>query len=121
MASDNFVRWDRQQPTRDEAQKVIEDFFGEALKECAWHADRFFVTLIGQSSHPLMRVVADEIKTKLEVQRPTEPDWQGRFLEVWLGDKSLDVLTRHQDTFTNVCARGLAAVFAQRWKGRLEE
>lgn len=125
MSADNFVWWkkgkDAKKPTRAEAELVIKDFFGAAmLKECRWGKDRFFVTLIGDWSQPLTHVVSKELRKRIEATAP-EPGWEGRHLEVWLGDDSLDVMTRMQDEFTHVCARGLAAVFARYWHGRLEK
>jgi hypothetical protein len=125
MPADNFVYWKKKngrKPTCEEVEQVVADFFGEVLKESHWSEDksRLFVTLVGQWSHPIMRVVDQEIRAKLEAQRPEDPGWQGRFLEVYTDDEHLDVMTRMQDEFTGVCARGLAAIFARTWDGRLD-
>lgn len=117
MASDRFVNWKPgKKPTRQEVQLVLEDFFVGAATEIRWDKDRFFVTLVGKHSNPLKRV-SDSPLVKME----PEPGWEGRHLEVWLGSKSLDVLTRQQDEFTNRVADGLAALFARYWEGELEE
>ena len=90
---------DAKKPTRAEAKLVIKDFFGAAmLKECRWGKDRFFVTLIGDWSQPLTHVVSKELRKRIEATAP-EPGWEGRHLEVWLGDDSLDVMTRMQDEY----------------------
>lgn len=120
MAADVFVRWKtKKRPTREEAEKVIQDFFGDVATEIKWEKDRFFVTLIGKWSHPLVRVA--ENAEFLKRMYPKEPGWEGRYMEVWLGDDSLDVMTRQQDEFTHACQDGLAAVFARYWEGEVEE
>jgi len=122
MASDVFVRWKTtKRPTRDEAEKVIQDFLGEVATEIEWKIDRFFVTLVGKWSHPLVRVVQPAMQDVLKNMYPKEDGWEGRYLEVWLGDDSLDVLTRRQDEFTHACQDGLAAVFARFWEGEVEK
>jgi hypothetical protein len=99
---------------------VIQDYFGEVATEIKWDRDRFFVTLIGKWSMPLKRVVDADIRRRFEAMAPEPPD-DGRYLEVWLGDESMDVLTRRQDDFTHACQDGLAAVFARRWEGEVSE
>lgn len=122
MSSDTFVYWKtKRRPTRKEAQKVIRDFFGPVAKTIRWRQDRFFVTLIGEWSHPLVRVAEGEMREIFKRSKPKDRGWEGRFLEVWLGKDCMDVMTRVQDEFTNVCQRGLAAVFARFWKGKLED
>jgi hypothetical protein len=122
MASDVFVRWKTtKRPTREEAEKVIQDFLGEVATEIEWKKDRFFVTLIGKWSHPLVRVVEPAMQDVIKNMYPKEEGWEGRYLEVWLGDDSLDVMTRRQDEFTHACQDGLAAVFARFWEGEIEK
>ena len=122
MPADMFVYWKKGHngPTRAEAKKVIEDYYGEVLVECKWSRSRFFVPLVGTWSHPQMRVAKGEVRKKLRAQRPREAEWQGRFLEVYLGKDALDVMTRQQDRFTSVCAQGLAKEFASWWDGRVD-
>lgn len=118
MASDTVVHWKNKRPKREEAEAVIQKFFDGAATEIRWEKDRFFVTLIGKWSHPLSGVLESE---DLRPLPPTDPGWEGRYLEVWLSKGSLDVITRQQDEFTNNCARGLAKVFARFWEGELED
>jgi hypothetical protein len=122
MASDTFVRWKtKKRPTREEAEHVIRDFFSDVLTECLWEKDRFFLTLVGKWSHPLVHVATPSVQKRLLVQSEQEPGWEGRHMEVWLGKESLDVMTRRQDEFTHACQAGLAAVFARYWEGEVEE
>lgn len=121
MAADVFVQWKTaKKPTREEAEKVIQDFFGGAATEIRWDNDRFFITLVGKWSHPLSRVVDEDIHQTLKGMERTLPD-EGRYLEVWLGSGSLDVISRRQDEFVHACQDGLAAVFARFWDGKIEK
>lgn len=120
MASDVFVYWTTEdRPTRAQVDMVIRDFFGDVAIDVRWHLDRFFVTLFGKWSTPLVRVVDPDIRQRLLSSAPEPPD-DGRYIEVWFADDSLDVITRRQDDFTHACQVRLAEVFARRWKGRVE-
>jgi hypothetical protein len=121
MAADVFVRWKTdKRPTREDVEKVIQDFFGPVATEIKWDKDRFFITLMGKWSMPLMRVVDNSTKRMLTAMAPEPPD-DGRYMEVWLSKESMDVLTRRQDDFVHACQDGLARVFARRWEGEVEE
>ncbi len=121
MALDIFVYWTtNERPSRDDVKNVIRDFFDDAAIKIEWSKDRFFVTLVGYWSAPLARVVDADVRQSMLATAPRYPH-NGRYLEVWFDDTSLDVITRHQDDFTHACQAGLAAVFARRWKGRIEK
>ena len=123
MSNDLFVWWRNKdkQPTREEVGMVIEDFFGEALKESVWSWDRFMVTLQGKWSHPLRRVLPPEMLHVAQHPSPDDPSWEGRHMEVWLGKDALDVITRQQDSFTCFCQRALAQVLGRFWDGKVED
>jgi hypothetical protein len=115
MSRDRFIRWrTRQCPTRSEVEIVCIDYLG-GLGQVAWldHADgvpRFFLSLVGESSHPLQRIGA----------RRTNIHRADRWIEVIPdGSASFDILTREQDAVTNAIADGLAAVFARHWDGEV--
>ena len=114
MASDRFVNWKDKKPTQEEVERVLQDYFHEAATEIVWKEDRFLVTLVGKNSYPLTRISGGA-----PICIPDE-GWEGRYMEVWLGEDSLDVLTRRQDEFTMRVADGLAALFARFWQGKLE-
>lgn len=118
VASDRIIYWkNKKKPTRKEVQRVIEDYFSDVLTKCEWSQDRFFLNLVGQNTHPLRRMPG----TTDIVRLAPEPGWEGRHIEVVIGQGNLDVLTRRQDEFTMRAADGLAAVFARFWEGTLEE
>jgi hypothetical protein len=117
MACDRFVYWNEKKPTQEQVQLVLEDYVRDLATEVKWDQGRFYVVLPGMGSNPLARVsdwplMADMAKE----QRETE-----RWIEVWLGDDCLDVITRHADEITNNIASGFAKLCARYWKGRLEE
>jgi hypothetical protein len=121
VASDIFVYWTTtERPSRTDVKDVLHDFFDAAAIKIEWSKDRFFVTLMGYWSHPLASVVDPEVRRSMLATAPKYPH-NGRYLEVWLDEACLDVITRHQDEFTHACQAGLAEVFARRWKGRIEK
>ena len=117
MACDRFIHKCKKKPERADMKMVLEDFFGAAAESAEWHEDRFFVRLSTRASFPFQRL---------------EPGWprsmmtasdDERWIEVWLdkNGKSVDVLTRQQDEYTDSLAAGLAAMIARYWQGELEE
>jgi hypothetical protein len=64
--------------------------------------------------------LVEGIKKAYQLPQP-DPDYDDRVIEICLSSKSLDILTRQQDEFTNALAEGLANIFARVWKGRLEQ
>lgn len=112
MACDRFIGWQSDnQPSRDDVESVLRHFFSGAAV-ITWNNDRFFVWLPGHNTNPfqgLQPSLADP---------DNEP--RTRWIEVWLGDDSLDVLTREHDEYTNSLAEGLAAAFARYWNGERE-
>ena len=111
MANDHFVNWkDGKKPTKKAVERVIRQFFDSVATKIEWKTDRFFVDLIGKYSPPLEGLPGYFPAAKGE----------GRYIEVWLGPDSLDVMTRQADDFTNVCAMGLAQIFSRFWEGELD-
>jgi hypothetical protein len=116
MALDRWVYFRGEaRPTREQLGQLLEDFFGQA-GEVKWDRDRFFVVLVGKPSHPLKRM-------------PGVPSWMAatseeaekRWIEVWMDEKCVDVMTRMSDAFTNALAHGLAELIARFWDGGLQE
>lgn len=127
MACDRFVYWKKgkPRPTREEIEVVICDYFGDVATKVSWDRDRFFVTLMGKQSHPFEHVDPDHPvarttihyrKLAAEGKSSTE-----RWIEVWVGPDSLDVITRMADPFTNACAKDLVWHIAGQWDGDLED
>ena len=112
MSCDRVINWKDRRPTREEAQTVIEDFFGDCC-HVSWDKDRWFVIVPGKPSAPLARIPGGR----------SGPEMPGtRWIEVWPAkdDKCLFVMTRTQDHFTNALADSLAKVCASWWRGKLE-
>lgn len=114
MSRDRFIHWrTKHRPTQSEVELVCTDYLG-GLGHVEWrdeHVDgvsRFFLSLVGEGSHPFQRIGAGR----------THLHRADRWIEVIPdGSASFDVLTREQDAVTNAIADGLAAVFAKHWDG----
>lgn len=117
MALDLFVRWKDRKPTKDQAENVIRNFMGGAELTLEWKSDRFFVRVPGSNSVPYKGLGNKFEAAMIERYKPPH---DGRCIEVWLGDDSLDVMTREADEFTNALAQGLAECFSRYWGGMLE-
>ena len=127
MACDRFVRWPEgsRRPTAEEVRLVVEDYLGGYAERVdddgrspVGAIEAFFVAWTsGRQSHPLRRIVGASPSALIE----PEAGFEARCIEVWVHDDCVDVLTRHQDAATNALARGLAAVLAGYWAGKLEE
>lgn len=115
MALDRFVYWKDKKPTKDQVELVIKDYLDAALSEFQWDKDRFLIVLVGQNSAPLKSVADPDMRRIL-----TSEDGQERFIEVYLDNNSLDVITRRGDEFTNNVADGLARIFARFWEAELQ-
>lgn len=112
MALDRIIRWKKRpddiQPGQSRFALFVCDYFGEQIA-CSWQTDRWFITLPGKPTWPF---------ASLGINGP--PLQSERWIEVWIGKDSVDVMTRMQDHFTNSVAEGLAAAIAQFWGGERE-
>jgi len=110
MAFDRFVYFDGPAPSKEDLGKALEDYLGAGALAIKWERDRFFAQLHGNSLNPFRRLVDPP-----PYQEPDE-----RWIEVVVRVDYVDVLTRHQDEFTNNIARGFARLVERFWKGRFE-
>lgn len=95
MALDRFVYWKKDEvPNGAQLHCMIEDYVRGLGAEVKWCLDRFFVTLPGVCSHPF------------------EEDRE-RWIEVYVGEDHVDVITRSMDAVTNAIADGLV----RQWEG----
>lgn len=108
MAQDRFVYFTKV-PSREDVGKALGDYLG-GVGKVEWRVDRFFVDLPGRGSHPAKRLT--------EVPEGLFRD--ERWIEVWIGDDCIDVMTRQQDELTNVVAAGFSAFATRFWGGRSE-
>ena len=109
MARDRFIYWQRERrPTVKEAASVAANFFGESIAtEVVADGQRITISIRGGSTDPYRGLGAKSM--------PIRPD---RWIEVFLADDNLDVITREQDQLTNALADGLAMAYATFWHGR---
>lgn len=110
MACDRFVCWAEVKPTKNEAESIIKNYLDEAATEIKWDKDRFFVTLVGKPSFPFKDIITSDPSVFSET----------RWLEVYLAQDNLDVITRMGDEYTNTVADGLANLFVRLYDAALE-
>jgi hypothetical protein len=116
MACDRFIYKCEKKPTKKDIGVALVDYLGDDLiKELQWSKDRWFVALRSERSHPLRHLVDPAI-----LFLDQEPD-DGRWFEVWIKGKTVDVITRRQDELTNNIALGFAKLVARFWEGELED
>lgn len=121
MAADWFVWFDKAgeaPPPREDVGKALEDFLGAFATKVYWQKDRWFAELVGTKTWPFKRI-EDESHPLFEAHKAEETE--ERWIEVWLDNKCVDVMTRHGDWATNTLAGGFAKLVAQYWKGRLDD
>ena len=115
MACDRFIRWPSpsKRPSRAKCDGALHYFFGDSVEiGIRWDRDRWFVALPGKPSTREF----DGLRGP-----PSSIYRKERFIEVHLGKKNLDVMTRQADLFTNCLADGLAKFMAKIFDGELED
>jgi len=115
MAWDRFIHKCQKKPTKRVLRIAAEDYLGDLLQEIRWMGDRWIVTIKGERSHPFKRLV--DPKILFLDQEPKD----GRWFEIWVKGKTVDIITRRQDELTNNIASGFARLVARFWEGKLEE
>lgn len=112
MARDVVIRW-KEKPTKKQIGYVLRDFFNGAATEIRWKKDRWFITLPGKPKKALGRVV--------DFDFPCRDD--ERWIEVWPDPKgkSLYLMTRMQDHYTNALVDGMAKLIAWWTKGIIDK
>lgn len=128
MSQDRFV-WMEHPPNAGELELLLEDFLGGFLERgefceqdrpsLVWKDGRWFATLVGWDSHALRR--APFITDAMRAYYAQVHGVRQRFIEVYIGDDYVDVITRQADDATNALADRLAELIARCWKGRLEK
>lgn len=112
MSLDRIVYWREQPPAQRAVVMLLRDYMGGAGR-VRWHAGtgRYFIDLPGHCSSPTWRVG--------HVGRSFEPGAK-RWIEVFLHNDCVDVITRVADDFTNGIAERLADVLARAFDGKAE-
>lgn len=114
MALDRFVVWTDQVPTQAQVEQVLINFFGGAATiEWKPEQQRFYCTLPGKNTFPFKDLVPKDRSDR--AQSKYEAPFDVRFIEVFLGQDSLDIITRMQDEYTNAISQGLQSMFCRFW------
>ena len=109
MALDRFIYFREDScPTYRELYRFLTNFIGFAGK-VAYGTDRIFVELPGTPSFPF--------KGFPDTLDPTPLLPEQRWIEVWLKEQTVDVMTRHQDDFTHALADQIVELLKRYWKG----
>lgn len=108
MGADRFVYWKEKKPSKEEIQKILEDFIGGAGTLAEWGNGRFGIDLKGENSFPFRRI-PDALKHHFPIKE--------RFIEVFVHPHCIDILTRQADEYTHSVAEGMAAMFARFFEG----
>lgn len=80
-------------------------------------AESLYVDLVGVYSDPLRRLDAHFTILHNELSKERNGSPRPRWIEVWLGDDCIDVMTRQADDFTWWIAYDIANKIARFWSG----
>lgn len=105
MAIDRFVKWKKTRPTIQEVRKALKGYVGSAARVTYDGRSRLYASM-GKTSSPFRRVMMN--------------CREERFLEVFVDDDNIDVITRQADEFTNDVAAGFQKLCARMWQGELD-
>jgi hypothetical protein len=108
VSLDRFIRWPLgPAPTREQILPLLEDYFGgaAAIRD---GGDRYYIDLPGVGGSALRHAVPERASCLM---------LEKRWIEVWRGSDSVDVITRGADEYTNGLAARLAETIAQAWGG----
>lgn len=129
MSLDRIVKFAKEtsrRPCRREIEPILEDFFNGAA-QIEWNTDRYFVSLPGTVSFAFRRLPYFKGTPRADHAQEEYNEKRERWIELWTGkvadgeaiDK-IDVLTRHQDDYTNALADSLAKIVALYFDGEQE-
>lgn len=112
MSLDRFVRFEKS-PPKKEVELILTDYLNEVgllskEKNC------WYITLPGKPSFPFRRIPGYETLKNMCESRDE------RWIEIHFSNKTINVLTRQMDEFTNNIADGIVQMLARFYKGNLE-
>lgn len=119
MASDRIVLFDTGAvalPTVRDLQLVLEDYLGAYAQKVYWKSGCWTALLVGQNSWPLRRLAPNLPLAGAYAEEAKRSRW----IEVFLGDDYVNVVTRSHDEATNALADGFAELVARYWQGKFE-
>jgi len=113
MALDRFIRFPKHRPSRENTERVLKNFLGEAGR-VEWREDQrsFYISLPGSPGFPFEGIS--------DIPQMGRYSGNERWIEIFYDAEQFDVITRQQDEFTNVVANGIAQMFARYWEGDVE-
>ncbi len=114
MPRDIFVYFEKM-PEKGELETLLKRYVGGAATEVKFDAGRWFATLHGSNSNPVLDFEKKGYASNVPYREGE------RWFEVYLADNNIDVMTREQDPFTNDVAKGFAELMARLYHGRLKE
>ena len=117
MAQDRFIYWQEQVPSAEQVGSALADYLGEFATKVTLEHDRWTAALVGMQSNPHRRVGPEVDGFNIGVV------WDGsieRWLEVFVAENNIDVITRMADPATCALADGFTALAARIWQGRIE-
>lgn len=116
MAADWFVDFPKGKvPSKDDVGKALEDYLGGYATKVYWERDRWYAVLVGTKSWPFKRLEPADSRLALGM---AEREGEERWIEVWLDDDCIDVMTRTSDEATNNLAAGFAELLRRYWQGK---
>lgn len=112
MALDRVVRFDGNAPSKADLERLVRNFFGEGTTTAIeWDKDALYVSLPGRLTWAFAGLI-DSPREQVFAE-----DDRARWIEVWRGSDVVYVTTRQMDEYTNVLAKGIAAMIARFWDG----
>jgi hypothetical protein len=106
MSADRYINWAGTKPTKDEIMETLVNFLG-GVGTVSFSNGRFIIDLPGSPTAALKG---------LDPKGPL-PASDKRWVEIFMHEDSLDIMTRQGDDFANALAERLADIFAHQWKG----
>lgn len=117
MAQDRFIYWKQKRPGVAEIGAMLNDYFGAFAVQRTFEHCRYTVVLVGKQSNPYRRVGPIVEGYNLGIVWDTGGE---RWIEVFVDEDNIDVITRQADPATCALADGFAKLVARRWQGRIE-
>jgi len=117
MAQDRFIYWEAAAPGVAEIGAMLDDYLGEFALQRTLANCHHTVLLVGKQSNPHRRV--GPVVEGFNLGAIWDGDGE-RWIEVFVAEDNIDVITRHGDPATCALADGFTALAARRWQGRIE-
>lgn len=117
MGLDRFVHWKKHVPSKNDIEKILNNFFHAIHKKIWWSKDRFIVELPGDPTY-IFNGVSDE-REDLKLDKVYK-EGSSRFLEIWIAEDCIDIITRSGDELTNSLANELARRISLYYQAELD-